>query len=196
MVDISTLRVASSYLPSNASVISPHSASSIVSLQGRGDIPFPSVDVKRFTEDQCCCQPDAVSYAVEVAFETRVLEQILAAIELFGGEEDQGWRIDDGVLRRWPVARVVQPSDVSGVKSLDDDVLESLDGDSSFPCKALLSFGASLLNSSVDWFSVRPELSAILIGIFGFYLTIVSVIFLWLVRDFLRYRSSSSRCNM
>ena len=196
MVDISTLRVASSYLPSNSSVISPHSTSSVVSLQGRGDIPSSFVNMKKFTEGQCCCGPDAVSSAVEVAFETQVLERILAALQLFGGEEDQGWRIDDGVLRRWPVARVDHPSDVSGFKSLDNDILESVGGDSSFPCEALTSFGASLLNNSVDWISLHPVLSSILIVLFGFHVTTVSVVFLWLLRDFLRYRSSSSRCNM
>ncbi len=195
-MDISTSRVVSSYLPANASVISPHSASSMVSLQGRGDMPSPSVNVKKFTEDQCCCQPAVVSSAVQAAFEDQVFERIQAAIELFGGEGDHSWRIENGTLRRWLVAKMVHPPDISGFKSLGNDVVESLDGDSSFPCKALISFGASLLNSSVDWFSLRPELTSILIVVFGFYFTVVSVIFLWLVRDFLRYRSSSSRCNM
>jgi hypothetical protein len=190
MVDISTLGVTPSYLPSNSSVISPHSTSSVVSLQGRGDIPS-SVDMKKFTAEQCCCGPDVISSAVEVAFEGEVLERILTALRLFGGDVDQGWRIDHGVLRRWPVATVDCPSDVSGFKSLDDGILES-GGDSLFPCEALISFGASLLDHSVDWISLNPVLSSILILLFGFHVTTVSVVFLWILRDFLRCRSRST----
>ena len=190
MVDLSTLMIFPTYPPLNSSVITPHITSSVVNPQGRGDIPSP-VDMKKFTAEQCCCGPDAISSAVEVAFESQVLERILTALQLFGGEVDQGWRIDHGVLRRWPVATVDRPSDVSGFKSLDDGNLES-GGDSSFPCEALISFGASLLDNSVDWISLNPVLSSILILLFGFHVTTVSVVFLWILRDFLRCRSRSN----
>ena len=189
MVDMSDVSFFFTHPPPNSSVISPRVISPIVNLQGRGDITFTD-GMEKLTAEEWCNRPDILSSAVEVAFESQVLERLLMAIRLFSGDVDQGWRIEHGVLRLWPVDTVDRLSDASSFKSLDAGILGS-GGEASFPCEALITFGASLLGSSADWVSMNPVLSSILIILFGFHVTALSVVLLWALRDFLRCRSLS-----